>query len=87
MKLISIIIPYYKKRKYIQNSLKSICKQIYKMIEIVSFNDHPKKNSFSKIIKSKFTKIVKTNKRKRSNFDIYNQMNSYYEGFIKNYNS
>ena len=87
MKLISIIIPYYKKRKYIQNSLKSICKQIYKMIEIVFFNDHSKNNSFSKIIKSKFTKIVKINKRKRSNFGSYNQMNSYYEGFIKNYNS
>ena len=37
--------------------------------------------------KSKFTKIVKTNKRKRSNFGSYNKMNSYYEGFIKNYNS
>ena len=35
MKLISIIIPYYKKRKYTQKTLKSICKQIYKVAEII----------------------------------------------------
>ena len=35
MKLISIIILYYKKRKYTQKTLKSICKKIYKVVEII----------------------------------------------------
>ena len=74
MKSILIIILYFEKRKYIQNTLKFITKQIYKMIEIIFLID----NSFSKIIKSNFKKIVKTNYRKGSNFGSYNKMNSYY---------
>ena len=35
MKSILIIILYFEKRKYIQNALKFITKQIYKMIEII----------------------------------------------------
>lgn len=35
MKSILIIILYFEKKKYIQNTLKFITKQIYKMIEII----------------------------------------------------
>jgi len=36
MKLVSIIIPYYKKRNYIHRAIKSILKQSYKKFEIIN---------------------------------------------------
>ena len=39
MDLVSIIIPYYKKRKYIAGTLKSVLKQTYRNLEIIIIYD------------------------------------------------
>ena len=41
MSLISIIIPYYKKKRYIRNSIKSVLKQSYQNFEILLVYDDP----------------------------------------------
>ena len=58
MKLISIIIPYYKKRNYIQRAIKSILKQSYKKFEIIIVYNDPDKNDLAYI-----KKIIKIDKR------------------------
>ena len=47
MKLVSIIIPYYKKRNYIHRAIKSILKQSYKKFEIIIVYNDPDKNDFA----------------------------------------
>ena len=42
--LISIIIPYHKKKKYIQETLNSIAKQTYKNFEIIIIYDDQDKS-------------------------------------------
>ena len=39
MKLVSVVIPYYKKRKYIKSSIQSVLKQTYKNFEIIIIYD------------------------------------------------
>ena len=39
MDLVSIIIPYYKKRLFIEDTIKSILNQSYKRFEIIIVND------------------------------------------------
>ena len=39
MELISVIMPYYKKREYILNSIKSVIKQTYKKFELIIIYD------------------------------------------------
>ena len=39
MNLVSIIMPFYKKKKYILNSIKSILNQTYKNFEIIIIYD------------------------------------------------
>ena len=39
MDLVSVIIPYYKKKKYISNSINSVLKQTYKNFEIIIIYD------------------------------------------------
>ena len=47
MKLISIIIPYYKKKKYIEQTLKSILSQKYKKFEIlIVYDDNDKSDLY-----------------------------------------
>ena len=43
MDLVSIIIPYHKKREYITDTLKSVLKQTYKNIEIIIIYDDDEK--------------------------------------------
>ena len=81
--LASVIIVNYNNKNYIQRCINSIKKQSYKIIEIIFVDDHSTDNSFSMIRKSKSIKIIKTTKKKRTYFGSYNQMNSYYEGFVK----
>ena len=58
MDLVSIIIPYYKKRRYITDTLKSVLKQTYKNFEIIIIYDDDDKDEL-KFIK----KLVKIDKR------------------------
>ena len=43
--LVSIIIPYYKKQKYIKKTVYSILNQSYQKFEIIIVNDEPGKLS------------------------------------------
>ena len=53
MSLVSIIIPYYKKELYLEQSIKSILNQTYQNFEIILINDDPE----NKIFISKFSKL------------------------------
>ena len=58
--LISIIIPYYKKKEYITQTINSIIKQSYKNFELIFIYDDPDKSDL-KYVK----KILKNIKRKK----------------------
>ena len=51
--LVSIIIPYYKKKKYIKKTINSILKQSYKSFEIILINDQPGEYSKSFLLELK----------------------------------
>ena len=53
MSLVSIIIPYYKKELYLEQSIRSILNQTYQNFEIILINDDPE----NKIFISKFSKL------------------------------
>ena len=42
---VSIIIPYYKKKEYINKTISSVLKQSYQKFEIIIINDEPGKSS------------------------------------------
>tara|TARA_B110000902_G_scaffold257115_1_gene324830 strand:- start:100 stop:849 length:750 start_codon:yes stop_codon:yes gene_type:complete len=58
--LISIVIPYYKKKKYIGQTINSIIKQSYKNFELILIYDDPDKSDLNYI-----KKILKNIKRKK----------------------
>ena len=47
MSKVSIIIPYYKKKKYIQSTLRSVLNQTYRNLEILIIFDEEKKNNIN----------------------------------------
>ena len=58
MKLVSVIIPYYKKKNYLENAINSVLKQSYKKIElIIVFDDSDTK--YFEILRNKFKKVSK----------------------------
>ncbi|MDA7830969.1 glycosyltransferase family 2 protein [Candidatus Pelagibacter sp.] len=57
---ISIVIPYYKKKKYIGQTINSIIKQSYKNFELILIYDDPDKSDLNYI-----KEIVKNIKRKK----------------------
>tara|TARA_B100000700_G_scaffold62216_1_gene68367 strand:- start:7698 stop:8444 length:747 start_codon:yes stop_codon:yes gene_type:complete len=60
MPLVSIIVTYYKKKKYILKCLKSIFNQSYKNFEVILIFDDNDKNEYEYIkkLKKKFRKII-----------------------------
>ena len=60
MPLVSIIVTYYKKKKYILKCLKSIFNQSYKNFEVILVFDDDDKNEYEyvKNLKKKFKKII-----------------------------
>lgn len=56
--LVSVIIPYYKKKKYIKKTLASVLNQTYKNIEVILIYDDEDKNDLNYI-----KKIVKNNRK------------------------
>ena len=66
MMLVSIIIPYYKKKDYIKKTINSILKQTYEKFEIIIINDEPgelSKNILS-FLKKKDSRIKIINNKK-----------------------
>ena len=60
MRLVSIIIPYYKKKKYIEQTLRSILSQKYKNFEIlIVYDDIDKEDLY--LLKSLKKKIIELN--------------------------
>ena len=61
MSLVSILLPYYKKERYIGQTIKSILNQTYKNFELIIIFDEP----FKKIhpIYEKIIKLKKKDKR------------------------
>ena len=59
MDLVSVIIPYYKKKKYIINSIKSVLNQTYENLEIIIIYDDENQNDldFIQEIKKKDKRI------------------------------
>ena len=60
MCLISVVIPYYKKKPYIYKTIKSVLEQSYRKIEIIIIYDDPDLNDFF-FLKN----IIKNNKKIR----------------------
>jgi len=60
MPLVSVIVTYYKKKKYILKCLKSIFNQSYKNFEVILIFDDDDKNEYEYIkkLKKKFRKII-----------------------------
>ena len=58
MELVSIIIPYYKKKKYINQAIDSVIKQTYKNFELIIIYDDENKEDLSFL-----KKIIKKDKR------------------------
>lgn len=66
MNLISVIMPYYKKKKYIKSALNSVLQQSFQKFEIIIINDDPNEDmSFINKLKKKDKriKIIKNKKR------------------------
>tara|TARA_Y100000816_G_scaffold19450_1_gene12658 strand:- start:295 stop:1068 length:774 start_codon:yes stop_codon:yes gene_type:complete len=67
--LVSIIIPYYKKKKYFEKTLKSICNQSYKKNELIIIYDDNDKSELYYV-----KKLLKKYKKKKTRI-IINQQN------------
>ena len=46
MQLVSVIMPYYRKRKYVKNSITSVINQSYKNLELIIIYDDQNPNDF-----------------------------------------
>jgi len=79
---ISIIIVNYNNAKYLKKSLNSALNQSYNFKEIIVVDDISNDNSIE-ILKKYKKKIKYYVNKKKTKFGSYNQINSYYEGFLK----
>jgi glycosyltransferase involved in cell wall biosynthesis len=80
--LVSVIIANYNNVAFLDQCIKSILNQTYKNIEIIVVDDKSTDNSIDELYKYKNKiKIIKNKKKTRQS--SYNQMNSYYNGYLK----
>ena len=80
--LISVIIVNYNNAKYLKRSLDSVINQEYKNKEIIIVDDMSTDNSI-KILKKYERKVKIIQNKKKTNIAAYDQMNSYYNGFLQ----
>lgn len=66
MKLVSVIIPYYKKKKYIEETINSILNQTYLKFEIILIHDDPGNHDYRYLLdlknKDKRIKLIRNKK-------------------------
>jgi len=80
--IISVIIASYNNAKFIKKCLTSILNQTYKKIEIIVVDDCSTDNSIQ--VLKKFKKKIKLIKNKtKNNIAGYDQMQTYYNGFVR----
>ena len=78
----SIIIANYNNAKYVSRCISSVLDQSYKSKEIIFVDDKSNDNSLEVI--KKFKKKIKIIKNKKKTSEgSYNQINSYYKGYLK----
>ena len=80
--LVSVIIVNYNNALFLEQSIKSILNQTYKNIEIIVVDDKSTDNSL-KILSKYKNKIQIIKNKKKTNQGSYDQINSYYNGYIK----
>ena len=80
--LISVIIVNYNNAKYLKRSLDSVINQQYKNKEIIIVDDMSTDKSI-KVLKEYENKVKIIQNKKKTNIAAYDQMNSYYNGFVK----
>ena len=80
MDLVTVIIPYFKKKKFIQEAVKSVLNQKYKNIEIIIiYDDEDKRDlNFLRSFKSKKIKII-INKNADNKFAVVVSSNPIHE--------
>tara|TARA_B110000483_G_scaffold214250_1_gene263988 strand:- start:3162 stop:3965 length:804 start_codon:yes stop_codon:yes gene_type:complete len=79
--LASVIIVNYNNSNRISKCINSIKDQKYKFIETIFVDDQSEDGSLKTIKKFNNIKIIKT--RFKTTFGSFNQINAYYEGFLK----
>ena len=79
---VSVIIVNFNNAIYLAQSINSILRQTYKSIEIIVVDDKSSDNSL-KILKKYNNKILIVKNKKKTPHGSYNQINSYYNGFLK----
>ena len=79
----TLIIVNYNNKKYIKKCIESILNQTKKFKEIIFVDDHSTDGSIDLIKKIKSNKIKLILTSKKTKIGSYNQMNSYYEGYLK----
>ncbi len=78
----SIIIVNYNNAKYLNKSINSALDQTYKSKEIIVIDDNSSDNSIQILQKFK-KKIIIIKKKKKLKYGSFNQIQSYYKGFLK----
>jgi len=81
--LVSIIIVNFNNAKLLKDCLNSIFIQNYKNKQIIVVDDNSNDNSLNVLNKYKKKIIILKNKKKKTNYGSYDQINSYYRGFLK----
>ena len=81
-KLSTVIIVNYNNAEFLNESLSSILEQNYSPIEIIVVDDKSTDNSID-VLKKYQNKIQVIKNKKKTKQGSYNQINSYYKGFLK----
>ena len=79
---VSVVIVKYNNAKYLEKCIKSLLNQSYRNIEIIIVDDKSTDNSFNILKKYRKKATIIFNKKKTSH-GSYNQINSYYRGYLK----